>query len=129
MEKSINKPILKFALSTVLLSSVFFTLLQLSINSQNHKAALLLAIIFALAMFFNGSFWGKKEIASKSHVMTGFYYHFVTFSVVNFVEYLWIHFFAANNMSWFKTALLGWSIGLISHFISSIYISRTNDLI
>ena len=119
MKSLITQNLIKFTITTIILTILFRIGLSTSITNELTLAVILSAIIYAILMFINGSYFGRKEYEYLPIYDIGFRFHLSTFLAHNAVSILWFVFGFESKYENIKviyiTALI-WSIFLIIHF-------------
>jgi hypothetical protein len=76
MKTLITANLLKFTLATVILTIVFRIGLSTSINNKMTLAVILCSIVYGILMWFNGSYFGRKEYEYLPIYDIGFRFYF-----------------------------------------------------
>jgi len=119
MKNLSNSNLLKFSLTTILLTILFRVGLSTSLTNKMKIAVLVCAIGYAILMWFNGYYFGKKEHEHLPIYNIGFRFHLSTFLAHNMVSIAW--FLLAFESKYesiriiYMTALI-WSGFLLLHF-------------
>jgi hypothetical protein len=91
-------------------------------------AVILSAVIYAILMWFNGRYFGRKEYEYLPIYDIGFRFHLSTFLSHNVVSIFWFVFgfesHYENIKTIYMTALI-WSVFLIIHFIYFLSIRKS----
>ena len=120
MKTLITANLLKFTLATVILTIVFRIGLSTSITNKMNWAVIICSIVYGILMWFNGSYFGRKEYEYLPIYDIGFRFHLSTFLAHNIVSVLWFVFAFESKYENIKviniTALI-WSVILIIHLI------------
>ena len=116
---TLSTPQRRFAIITLLLSAVFFYFLQQSVEQENWKQILVLAIAYALFMFTNGLWNGYYDNQRSQRIEIGFRYHLLTYLIVNSVALLFaiIPSTTAITISHALIQILCWGFGLMVHYL------------
>jgi hypothetical protein len=127
MKTLITKNLLKFTLATILLTILFRIGLSTSITNKMTLAVIICSIVYGILMWFNGSYFGKKEYEYLPIYDIGFRFHLSTFLAHNIVSVLWFVFAFESKYENIKviyiTALI-WSVILIIHLIYYLSIRK-----
>ncbi len=130
MKTFITPNLLKLTLATILLTVIFRFSLSISITNKLIIGAIITAIAYAILMWFNGSYFGRKEYEYLPIYDIGFRFHLSTFLAHNIVSLLWFTFGLESHYENIKTVYiiaLIWSVFLILHFV--YYLStRTSSI-
>jgi len=111
-----------FVLVSVLLTSAFLYSLSYCISNQNWNSIIFWAVVFGVAMFGNGFWFGYKDNQSQTRVDLSFRYHLLTYFSVNGVFILsfiipgFMQFFTLEGLA---GQFLAWGFGLLLHFYLS----------
>lgn len=122
--KTITKYLIGFAIVASILTIIFRFGLSYGIENKSAITVLLSAVIYALAMFVSGWYFGKKDADYLPIFDVGFRSHLTTFLVHNVISYLWLTFgFASKyeNINNLYSVLLIWTPILFFHFILFIF--------
>ena len=127
MKSLITSNLIKYTFTTLVLTIIFRIGLSTSISHKMTLAVGICAILYAIMMWFNGSYFGKKEYEYLPILDIGFRFHFTTFLAHNIVSILWFVFgfeskYESINVT-YSTALI-WAVFLMIHFI--YYLSIRN---
>jgi hypothetical protein len=129
MKTLITANLLKFTLATVILTIVFRIGLSTSINNKMTLAVILCSIVYGILMWFNGSYFGRKEYEYLPIYDIGFRFHLSTFLVHNLISILWFVFAFESKYENIKiiyiTALI-WSAFLFIHLIYYLSIRKSS---
>lgn len=129
MKTLITPNLIKFAIASIILTIVFRFGLSTSITHKTTIAIVICAITYAILMWVNGYYFGKKEHEYLPINDIGFRFHLTTFLSHNLVSILWFAFaFESkyeNNTSIYFTALV-WLIFLIIHFAYYLSIRKSS---
>jgi hypothetical protein len=129
MKTLITANLLKFTLATVILTIVFRIGLSTSINNKMTLAIILCSIVYGILMWFNGSYFGRKEYEYLPIYDIGFRFHLSTFLVHNLISILWFVFAFESKYENIKiiyiTALI-WSAFLFIHLIYYLSIRKSS---
>ena len=128
MKTLITPNLLKFTLTTVILTIVFRLGLSTSIASKVIIAVVLSSVIYGILMWFNGRYFGRKEYKYLPIYDIGFRFHLSTFLSHNVVSIFWFVFgFESHyeNINIIYMTALIWSVFLIIHFIYFLSIRKS----
>lgn len=128
MKILITSNLLKFTLTTIILTTVFRLALSTSITNKMIIAVILSAVIYAILMWFNGRYFGKSEYEYLPIYDIGFRFHFSTFITHNLVSIFWFVFGFESHYENIKTiyiTALIWSVFLITHFVYFLSIRKS----
>jgi len=120
MKTFLTKNLIKFTISTLFLTLIFRFALSVSLANNKMIFVGVFAIIYAVLMFFNGNYFGKKDYEYLPIYDIGFRFHFATYLGYHFISILWLYynfqsvFETANSIYW--SALI-WGIFLMVHGI------------
>jgi len=128
MKTLITTNLLKFTLVTIILTIIFRMGLSTSITNKMTIAVIICAIVYAVLMWINGNYFGRKEYEYLPIYDIGFRFHLSTFLAHNTVSILWFVFAFESKYENIKviyvTALI-WSVFLIIHFIYYLSVRKT----
>lgn len=128
MKTLITPNLLKFTLTTVILTIFFRLGLSTSITNKMIIAVILSAVIYAVLMWLNGRYFGRKEYEYLPIYDIGFRFHLSTFFSHNLVSIFWFVFgfesHYENITTIYMTALI-WSVFLIIHFVYFLSIRKS----
>jgi len=118
--KTITPFLLKFALTATVLAIIFRYSLSYGIENESTIIVVLSAILYGVAMFFSGWYFGKKDGEYLPIYDVGFRFHFTTYLIHNIISELWF-LFGFNAIYEkagivHKTAII-WGVFLIVHFM------------
>ena len=120
MKTLITSSLLKFNLVAIILTLIFRISLSTSITYKMSTAVAVTAILYSIFMWFNGSYFGRKEYEYLPIHDVGFRFHLSSFLVHNLVSILWFVFHFNSKYEKinviYATALI-WFVFLIIHFI------------
>lgn len=120
MKTFITNNLLKFTLVTIILTILFRTGLSTSITNKMSLGVISCSIIYGILMWFNGSYYGRKEYEYLPIYDIGFRFHLSTFLAHNLISLLWFGFAFESKYETIKviyiTALI-WAVILIIHLI------------
>ena len=129
MKTLITANLLKFTLATVILTIIFRIGLSTSITNKMTLAVILCSIVYGILMWFNGSYFGRKEYEYLPIYDIGFRFHLSTFLVHNLISILWFVFAFESKYEHIKiiyiTALI-WSAFLIIHLIYYLSVRKSS---
>lgn len=130
MRTSITPNLLKFTLATIILTILFRIGLSASIANKITLSVFICSIVYGILMWFNGSYFGKKEYEYLPIYDIGFRFHLSAFLAHNLISIVW--FLSAFESKYenikiiYSTALI-WSVFLIAHLI--YYLSKRKSSI
>ncbi len=129
MKSLITPNLIKFTIATIILTIIFRIGLSTSITNKMTLAVIIFAIAYAILMWFNGSYFGRKENEYLPIYDIGFRFHLSTFLAHNVVSILWFVFGFESKYENIKviyiTALI-WSVFLIIHFIYYLSVRKSS---
>lgn len=129
MKSLITPNLIKFTLVTLILTILFRLTLSTTITNMFTVGIILSAIIYAISMWINGSYFGKKEYEYLPIYDIGFRFHFATFIAHNGISILWFvfgfqsHYETINTI--FITAAI-WSVFLVIHFFYFLSVRKSS---
>ena len=129
MKTLITPNLLKFTLTTVILTIIFRIGLSTSITNKMIIAVIISAVVYAILMWFNGSYFGRKENEYLPIYDIGFRFHLSTFLAHNVVSVLWFVFGFESHYENIKTiyiTALIWSVFLILHLVYFLYVRKSS---
>ena len=118
--KAITSFLLKFALVASVLALIFRYFLSYGIENKSPMIIIISSVLYGVAMFTNGFYFGKKDGEYLPIYDVGFRFHFTTYLIHNAISELWFVF--GYNSRYEKievihaTAII-WGLFLIIHFI------------
>lgn len=128
MKTLITPNLIKFTLTTLFLTIIFRIGLSTSITDEMIVGVIISALAYAILMWFNGSYFGRKEYEYLPIYDIGFRFHLMTFIVHNGVSLLWFVFGFESKYEniniIFMTAII-WSIFLIIHLVYYISVRKS----
>lgn len=129
MKTLITPNLLKFTLATALLTVIFRIGLSTSITNKMKLAVILCAIVYGVLIWFNGTYFGRKEYEYLPIYDIGFRFHLATFLAHNVVSLLWFVFTFESKYENIKviylTALI-WSVFLIIHLVYYLSVKKSS---
>lgn len=129
MKTLITPNLLKFTLATALLTVIFRIGLSTSITNKMKLAVILCAIVYGFLIWFNGTYFGRKEYEYLPIYDIGFRFHLATFLAHNVVSLLWFVFTFESKYENIKviylTALI-WSVFLIIHLVYYLSVKKSS---
>lgn len=129
MKTLLTKNLLTFTWVTLLLTIIFRAGLSTAITNKMTIAIILCAVIYAILMWFNGRYFGKKDYEYLPLYDVGFRFHLSTFIAHNTVSLLWFVFAFESKYENIKviyiTALI-WLFFLILHFLYFLSIRKSS---
>jgi len=120
MKKSLTPFLLKFALTTTLLTIIFRTVLSYGLTQNNILLTILASILYSICMFISGWYFGKKDSNHLPIFDIGFRFHFTTYFVFNLISLLWFVFdfnSVSEKIENIYTTILIWGTLLFFHFL------------
>ena len=129
MKNLVTSNLIKFTLVAFLLTIIFRIGLSTSITNKIIIGAIMSALIYAVLMWLNGSYFGKKEYDYLPIYDVGFRFHVSTFFAHNIISILWFKLgFESKyeNISITYNIAIIWSIFLITHLIYYISVRKSN---
>ena len=128
MKTLITKNLLKFTLTTILLTILFRMGLSSSITNKMTLTVIICAVVYGILMWFNGSYFGRKEYEYLPIYDIGFRFHLSTFLAHNLISILWFTFAFESKYENVKviyiTALI-WSFFLIIHLVYYLSVRKS----
>ena len=128
MKTLITSNLVKFTLTTAILTIIFRFGLSYSISNKMSIALILSSVIYAILMWCNGSYFGRKEYEYLPIYDIGFRFHLATFLAHNLTSIFWFVFgFESqyeNIQTIYLTALI-WAVFLIIHFIYFLSVRKS----
>ncbi|MDM1293979.1 hypothetical protein HX021_06680 [Sphingobacterium sp. N143] len=118
--KTITSFLLKFALAASVLALIFRYFLSYGIENKAPMIIIVSSVLYGVAMFINGFYFGKKDSEYLPIYDVGFRFHFTTYLIHNTISELW--FILGFKSPYEKIEVvhvttLIWGIFLIIHFI------------
>ena len=92
MKTLITPNLIKFTLATLVLTVMFRIGLSTSITNQILVAIIMSAVVYAILMWLNGYYFGKKEHEYLPIYDIGFRFHLATFFGHNIISIFWFLF-------------------------------------
>lgn len=129
MKSLITQNLIKFTITTIILTIIFRISLSTSITNESMIAVILSAVVYAISMWINGSYFGKKEYEYLPIYDIGFRFHLSTFIAHNMVSILWFVFgFESKyeNINVIYITALIWSVFLIIHLVYYLSIRKSS---
>lgn len=127
MKTLITPNLINFTLTALFLTIIFRIGLSTSITDEMIVGVIISALAYAILMWFNGSYFGRKEYEYLPIYDIGFRFHLMTFIVHNGVSLLWFVFGFESKYEninvIFMTAII-WSIFLIIHLVYYISVRK-----
>ena len=120
MKSLITPNLIKFTVVTLILTILFRIGLSTSITNGMIIAIILSVVIYAISMWINGSYFGRKEYEYLPIYDIGFRFHLFTFLAHNLVTVSWFVFAFESkyeNIKVIYITILIWSVFLIIHLI------------
>ena len=128
--KTITPYLLRFALTTTLLTIVFRFFLSYGIENQSGIIITTSAVTYGLLMFATGWYFGRKDGEYLPIYDVGFRFHLTTYLIHNGISVLWLGLgFGSKyeNLSVSIMVAIYWGIFLLLHFIFYIW-ARKNSI-
>ena len=128
--KTITPYLLRFALTSTLLTIVFRYFLSYGIESESGIMITILAVIYGLLMFASGWYFGRKEGGYLPIFDVGFRFHLTTYLIHNGISLLWIGLGFGSKyekLSLSITVAIYWAIFIALHFIFYLW-ARKNSI-
>lgn len=116
--KSITHYLIKFAATAIILTVFFRLCLSYGIENKNAPIIIASSVIYGLAMFCAGWYFGKKDGDYLPIYDVGFRFHFATFLIHNTISLLWFIFNLQSKYENIKTiyiTILIWIPLLLFH--------------
>ncbi len=129
MKTLITPNLIKFTLATLVLTVIFRIGLSTSITNQMLLPIIMSAVVYAILMWLNGYYFGKKEHEYLPIYDIGFRFHLATFFGHNTISILWFLFGFESKYENIKTVYLTaliWSVFLITHLILYLVARKTS---
>lgn len=129
MKSLITPNLKKFTFVTIILTILFRIGLSTSITNEMMIAVILSAIIYAILMWINGSYFGRKEYEYLPIYDIGFRFHLSTFIAHNSISILWFVFAFESkyeNINVIYITALIWSVFLIIHFVYYLSVRKSS---
>lgn|SRR5690606_20251009 len=128
--KAITPFLFRFALTATGLTILFRYFLSFGIEDGSSIVTILPAVIYGIALFIGGLYFGRKDGTYLPVYDVGFRFHFITYLVHNSVSVLWFA-FGLNSQyeqieTVYATAII-WGIFLTIHFIFFLW-ARKNSI-
>lgn len=118
--KTITPYLIKFAVTTILLTAVFRYFLSYGIEYQSQITIAVSAISYALFMFASGWHFGRKDGDFLPIYDVGFRFHLTTYLIHNGISVLWILLGLGSkyeNLNIIIMVAIYWGVFLLLHFI------------
>ena len=128
--KTITTYLLRFALTAAMLTIVFRYFLSNGIENNSGITIALSAIIYGIAMFIAGWYFGKKDGDYLPIFDVGFRFHLATYIVHNVISLLWIGLGFGSKYEKLSVSVMVaiiWGFFLLLHFIFYL-LSRKNSI-
>ncbi|MCZ4694561.1 hypothetical protein DWB61_05850 [Ancylomarina euxinus] len=129
MKALITPNLLRFTLVTVVLTIIFRLGLSTSITNKIIIAVIISAVVYAILMWINGSFFGRKDYEYLPFYDIGFRFHLSTFLAHNIISIFWFVFgFESKyeNINTIYITALIWSVFLIVHMIYYLSVRKSS---
>lgn len=127
--KTITPYLLRFALTTTLLTIVFRFFLSYGIENQSGIIITTSAVTYGLLMFASGWYFGRKDGEYLPIYDVGFRFHLTTYLIHNGISLLWLGLgFGSKyeNLSVSIMVAIYWGIFLLLHFIFYIWVRKNS---
>ncbi len=127
--KTITPYLLRFALTTTLLTIVFRFFLSYGIENQSGIIITTSAVTYGLLMFATGWYFGRKDGEYLPIYDVGFRFHLTTYLIHNGISLLWLGLgFGSKyeNLSVSIMVAIYWGIFLLLHFIFYIWVRKNS---
>lgn len=129
MKTLLTPNLLKFTLTTIILTILFRIGLSTALTNRMIIAVTACAIIYALLMFFSGSYFGRKDYEDLPIYDVSFRFHLSTFIAFNVVSILWFVFgfesiYENIDVLYITTSI--WSVFLIIHFFYYLSVRKSS---
>ena len=122
--KTVTKYLSGFAVTIVILTVIFRIALSYCIEKEMYTLTCVCGIIYFIAMFISGWFWGKKDIEYLPIYDIGFRFHCTTYLIFISVSGLWfaLGFNSAHEKvcPLYYTGII-WGFFLFIHFFFYLY--------
>ncbi len=118
--KTINQYLSKFAVTILILTVIFRYSLSALLSNKEFVLVFIPAILYFLAMFFSGWYFGKKDKDFLPIFDIGFRFHFVTYIIFTLVSEIWFLMGFASKYENIKTVHITaiiWGFFIVIHFI------------
>ena len=118
--KTIHHYLFKFAVTILILTVIFRYSLSTLLSNKEFVLVFIPAIIYLLAMFFSGWYFGKKDKEFLPIFDIGFRFHFVTYIIFTLVSEIWFLMGFASKYENIKTVHITaiiWGFFIVIHFI------------
>ena len=128
MKNLLTPNLVKFTLLTILLTVLFRIALSSFITNQMIVAVVMTSIVYGVLMWFNGSFFGRKDYEDLPIYDVGFRFHLATFLTHNVISILWFSFgfhskYESVRIIYLTAAI--WSLFLLTHFIYYLSVRKS----
>lgn len=128
MKNLLTPNLVKFTLLTILLTVLFRIALSSFITNQMIVAVVMTSIVYGVLMWFNGSFFGRKDYEDLPIYDVGFRFHLATFLTHNVISILWFSFgfqskYESVRIIYLTAAI--WSLFLLAHFIYYLSVRKS----
>ena len=128
MKNLLTPNLVKFTLLTILLTVLFRIALSSFITNQMIVAVVMTSIVYGVLMWFNGSFFGRKDYEDLPIYDVGFRFHLATFLTHNVISILWFTFgfqskYESVRIIYLTAAI--WSLFLLAHFIYYLSVRKS----
>ena len=128
MKNLLTPNLVKFTILTILLTVLFRIALSSFITNQMIVAVVMTSIVYGVLMWFNGSFFGRKDYEDLPIYDVGFRFHLATFLTHNVISILWFSFgfqskYESVRIIYLTAAI--WSLFLLTHFIYYLSVRKS----
>ena len=128
MKTLITPNLIKFTSTAVILAILFRLALSTSITNKMIIYVILSSLIYGLLMWFNGSYFGRKEYENLPIYDIGFRFHLSTFLAHNLISVFWFLLGFESKYENIKiiyiTALI-WSVFLLIHLVYYLSVRKS----
>jgi hypothetical protein len=128
--KTIHQYLSKFAVTILILTIVFRYSLSTLLSNKEFVLVFIPAVLYFLAMFSAGWYFGKKDKEFLPIFDVGFRFHFVTYIVFTLVSEVWFLLGFASKYESIKTihiTAIIWGFLIVIHFIFYL-MARKNSI-
>ncbi len=128
--KTITPYLLKFALTTTILTIIFRYFLSYGIENHSTLIITLSAAIYFISMFVSGWYFGKGEGEYLPIFDVGFRFHLATYLIHNSISILWIALGFGSKYEKLNISIMVaiyWGIFLLLHFFFYLW-TRKNSI-
>ncbi len=128
--KTITPFLLRFALTATVLTIIFRYFLSYGIENKLSVIIIISAIIYGIAMFISGWYFGKKDGEYLPIFDLGFRFHFATYLIHNLISFLWFIFGFNSHYERIETIYITaiiWGAFFFVHFLFFLW-ARKNSI-